>query len=459
MVQKLIQSPRQLWLVNALAALVFGLVVGVVTLTLRADLRRQLPQRDLDVLSAVTAMLAENASVEYAGLGLESEPELVAAEVAVLSASVEGVLAVSVHETDGRFIWGAPEALLPAPFTGEPDQVSYEGDYPLSAIFNINEPGETLPLVEARAPVSVGGSEWVVRYWIDGEPTRQAFAAMDRRLARQAIGAWLAGCLLLLGLSWLQQRAIELRQDLLARRTRELEDANRDLDFSTKSSALGAVAAGLVHDLRNPLSVLRQTIASPEASDVEAAKSAAQKMESIILEVVSIMRDQDNVRAAPYEWDDIRHALTDAFAHDERLRFAGEATRPLSGQQGGLLILILKQLAANALRASRNDGPVTVSVDELPECLCVRVADEAGGVAPPAREALFRPVQEAARTGSGLGLALARQFAKSLGGDLALESSNDRGSTFAVTIPLKKLTPNEATDSPTDHPITAPANR
>jgi len=437
MLKPIVESPRQLWWVAGSASAVFGIVVVVVTLTLRVDLRDQLLQRDVEVLSAVSAMLAENVLLEYVSLELEADPRTVAAEAAILSASVEGVLAVSIHTATGGFIWGAPETLLPAPIDGDARVVRYYPELPLADVFNTNALDETLPLVEARAPVLVAGEPMVFRYWLDGEPTQRAFRAMDRRLARQASGAWLAGCALLLGLSWLQQRAIRLRQEQLARRTQELEDANRDLDFTAKNTALGAVAASLVHDLRNPLNVLRQSMASAEADDVATARSAAEKMEAIILEVVEIMRDQDNVRAAPYEWGDIEAALAAAFPGESRLECTGEAP-PLSGQQGGLLILILKQLVGNALRVSPPEAPVTVQAQAGLDRLSVRVADQAGGIAPPVRESLFRPVREAARVGSGLGLALARQFSRSLGGDLALERSSSAGSVFLVSIPLNK---------------------
>lgn len=436
MLRSLPDSPRQLWVLTGAAAVVFAAVVAVVTLSLRRDLHQQMLQRDLDVLSAVTRMLADTVISEYRDIGVTPQPGVVAAEVAALSASVEGVLGVSTHDLEGAFEWGVPEHILPIPLAPNDQQVRYHSDFPVRDAFNTNAPEESLPLVEVRTRIKVMGGSYIIRYWLDGATTKAAFAAMDRRLARQATAAWLAGFLLLLGLSYLQQKVILSRQRQLERRTLELENAHRDLDFSAKNTAMGAVAVNLVHDLRNPLGTLRESISMAGEDNLAAARSAVQKMENIVMEIVTILRDQDNVRAAPYEWEDIVAALRTSFPGEDRLKFFGSVEVPLTGQQGGLLILILRHLIGNALRASAASNPVQVRANKTESTLELQVADKGSGIPDAVCENLFRPVEEAARAGSGIGLALARQLCRALGGDLILKKSDATGTVFSLSIPL-----------------------
>ena len=74
--------------------------------------------------------------------------------------------------------------------------------------------------------------------------------------------------------------------------------------------------------------------------------------------------------------------------------------------------------------------------------LSLRVTDNGPGILPDMQKRLFRPfshsqkAEDSRKPGIGLGLALSRDLARSIGGDLTLERTSDHGTTFLLTLPL-----------------------
>ncbi len=104
---------------------------------------------------------------------------------------------------------------------------------------------------------------------------------------------------------------------------------------------------------------------------------------------------------------------------------------------------ILTNLADNAIKYAGGDKPaVTISVHLTHRALSIRFADHGQGMEEEAKKTLFRPFSRSAgatsgrKPGVGLGLALSRDLARSIGGELALESSSEKGTTFLLTLPL-----------------------
>ena len=104
---------------------------------------------------------------------------------------------------------------------------------------------------------------------------------------------------------------------------------------------------------------------------------------------------------------------------------------------------ILLNLADNAIKYAEAKHPVvTINVLQKHRSLVLRFADNGPGIAPELRRRLFRPftraeqAQGTSKPGVGLGLALSRDLARSIGGDLAAEFGAEKGSSFLLTLPL-----------------------
>ena len=101
------------------------------------------------------------------------------------------------------------------------------------------------------------------------------------------------------------------------------------------------------------------------------------------------------------------------------------------------VIQVLVNLIGNAVRHSPPQTAVTVSFENSGGSARVHVADEGPGIAAEHQNRIFEPYETAAPEGegSGLGLAISRRLARSMGGDIELDSEPGRGSRFTLVLP------------------------
>jgi signal transduction histidine kinase len=104
---------------------------------------------------------------------------------------------------------------------------------------------------------------------------------------------------------------------------------------------------------------------------------------------------------------------------------------------------IFTNLADNAVKYAESAHPtISINVLQMHRSLAIRFADNGPGIPPELRKGLFHPFSRSAKSengrkpGIGLGLALSRDLARSIGGDLSLEKSDSGGSTFLLILPL-----------------------
>ena len=134
----------------------------------------------------------------------------------------------------------------------------------------------------------------------------------------------------------------------------------------------------------------------------------------------------------------------------DRLRRAGFAVSVNIDPRAALLMLrtdvlsveqILLNLADNAIKYVEGDRKsVSIQALQTHRTLTLRFSDNGQGMPADQQKRLFRPFARSSgksdKPGVGLGLALSRDLARSIGGNLALERSDENGTTFALTLPL-----------------------
>ena len=124
---------------------------------------------------------------------------------------------------------------------------------------------------------------------------------------------------------------------------------------------------------------------------------------------------------------------------DERtvsLAMRGEAAIPIHGDRRGV-IQILVNLLGNAVRHSPEGGTVTLDLAKTAAMGEASIADEGKGIAKADQERIFEKFERLAEGGgAGLGLAIARRLARSMGGEVALVSAPGEGARFTLSLPL-----------------------
>jgi signal transduction histidine kinase len=142
-----------------------------------------------------------------------------------------------------------------------------------------------------------------------------------------------------------------------------------------------------------------------------------------------------------------RHELLSML--DVSARVAGDPTR---------LEELLVNLLENAVKYSPDGTPIEVSVTIEDSHVVARVRDEGPGIAPTERSNVFARFYRGPRgrsVGLGVGLYLAREIARAHGGELAIEATGARGSTFALRLP-RAVDEEIAVDPRSDHDARTP---
>lgn len=299
------------------------------------------------------------------------------------------------------------------------------------------------PVETVTIPIETGSAQ----YLLLGERVGTKLAAMDADVKRYT--AWVCvggGSLIALGLAWAFGR-LHRTNKLLADRTANLLRANHELTLAAKTSALGAVAAHLIHGLKNPLFGLQMLVTNQledqrDSKDAEwrIAADATRRMQSMIADIVRILREDagDQYELSVAELVEILSGKVKPMGREKDVKFSTRVrvNAKLANREANLVILSLTNLIQNAMQASKAGSRVELDVLQNEGVISFDVIDQAGGVPKAMRDILFTPCQSTKPGGTGLGLAITKQLANHMGGQLELVESNAHGSIFRLSIPL-----------------------
>lgn len=245
--------------------------------------------------------------------------------------------------------------------------------------------------------------------------------------------------------------------DELAGRLEDLRDANarlRNLQGqllkAERLSAIGELAAEIVHQIRNPLSVVGgfarrlEKVCPPDDprhEDLAIIIEEARRMEGIL---ARIRQDVRLARSPAKEKVDPAGVVHDAvarytdLAREEGVGLAAAAEPGLPAVRGSreILLEVLDNLLRNAFDAIGAGGHVSVTARRIKEAIHIVVEDDGPGIAPDCLERIFEPFFTTKVGGTGLGLPLSKKLVVQCGGALSADSRQGEGSRFRIVLPV-----------------------
>ncbi len=230
----------------------------------------------------------------------------------------------------------------------------------------------------------------------------------------------------------------------------------RQMLQDNKMIAIGQLAAGIAHEIRNPLGLIRNycyvlknidqtdTVTRDEA--IKVIEKSVDKSGRIIENLLNFSRMTSNKKEVVNLYVQISNVIDlqrnwlDARGIDIYYRFTGTHDAVVNTEAIELILINLISNAADAI--SGQQGKIEVScLHKEKRHIVLTIRDNGEGIPPEIKEDIFNPffTTKQKREGNGLGLYIVYNEVSKMGGDLQLDSEVGAGSVFTITIPIEEV--------------------
>lgn len=243
-------------------------------------------------------------------------------------------------------------------------------------------------------------------------------------------------------------------------RNRQLAEANEQLQLmqqqliqSEKLSSIGQLTAGIVHDVKNPLAVIKGLaellldepgLSADAVEQLRDIRTHAVKANQIVSDLLTFAR-----QSTPYaEMRDLRGTIEAAVRMTEYLARRGKVKQMKHLPTDSVMMhydaqqveQVLVNLITNAIHAMPNGGELHLSLEPDDKHATLRVRDTGTGIAPENLRRIFDPffTTKPEGEGTGLGLSTAYGIVRRHRGQIAVESELGVGTTFIITLPYNQ---------------------
>lgn len=224
----------------------------------------------------------------------------------------------------------------------------------------------------------------------------------------------------------------------------ELEESLRRTEMA---AALGALVAGVAHEVRNPLFTISATLDTCEARLASVPeltryttplREEVHRLNELMQELLDYGRPQrlqkDDISLADIARSAIAHSRMSA-PRPVRIDFDCQCDRPIVHGDEGRLEQVIRNIIDNSIHHGPADEPVEVTLRDADEQIVCEVLDRGRGFSEDDLRRAFTPFYTRRRGGTGLGLAIARKIITAHGGDILLRNRDGGGAAVTIRVP------------------------
>jgi signal transduction histidine kinase len=239
-----------------------------------------------------------------------------------------------------------------------------------------------------------------------------------------------------------------LLEERIAERTRELQESQAQVLHQEKMAAFGLLAAGIAHEVGNPLTSISTLIQLLERRDLDdytrerlgLVNTQLTRIQTILRELVAFGRPASDIRGRVNLRDIVDEALGIAKYYkgvkSREVRADIPADLPTFIGVRDQLVQVFLNLVLNAIDATGKGGSIVIRAHIVENELVATVTDNGPGIDSEHKDRLFRPYFTTKKHGTGLGLFVTRKLIVAHGGSITFSSSLAGGTTFRLVFPL-----------------------
>jgi signal transduction histidine kinase len=232
------------------------------------------------------------------------------------------------------------------------------------------------------------------------------------------------------------------------RKIAELHD--RQIEKAGHLASLGELAAGLAHEIKNPIAGIKGSLEiirdrTPEDDPQREIFSEILKQTERIYHIIQDLLDYAKPKelsmrpadpnACVQEAINLAHGLTQD--KDIRFHFEGLDKDPTVVCDADKLQEVVLNLLINSIAAIDKAGDITVDLDLVgDERMEVRITDTGSGIKPERMDKIFQPFFTTRKHGTGLGLSICKQIVEAHRGEITVHSTLGQGTAFTLSLPL-----------------------
>ncbi len=216
-------------------------------------------------------------------------------------------------------------------------------------------------------------------------------------------------------------------------------------------ATLGELAAGLAHEIRNPLAGIAGVIeivgrdlpaTSPAKAVVKEVRHEITQINKILTDLLETARPRvPEMRSSDLNTT-VEHAVMlsrqQVLSKPIKIEYTPAENLPEVEHDSDQIHQVLLNLMLNAIQAIEGSGVVSVTVCGEADAAIVTVSDTGRGIPAETLPNIFRPFYTTKGNGTGLGLSLARRIVEEHHGQIEVASSVGEGTTFTVVLPIRQ---------------------
>ena len=232
---------------------------------------------------------------------------------------------------------------------------------------------------------------------------------------------------------------------------KKIEATKKEIIKSERLSSIGELSSRLAHDLRNPLSVIKNSIYVLEhhIEDVKdemlkkyfgVLKEETERINHQINEVLGFIKTRDLQITSINSSELVEKCIPEMIPKNIEISHS-EKTIKINGDKE-LLLIVLRNLIQNAIQAiGTKNGKISIDFSEDKDWSIVKIIDDGPGIPEKIMNDIFEPLYTTKQEGTGLGLVTCKTVVEQHGGVIEVTNNPENGVTFTVKIPkrLEKL--------------------